>query len=87
MFPVEAPVVLRHRPSCQAVTSNGNSKERLFVDRFGSRRAVCLSSRRNEADEQIGRVQTNMDLVAIDQAVDTTTPAADYWDMMGAKTR
>jgi len=34
---VEAPVLLRHRPSCQAVTSNGTSKERLVVDSFGSR--------------------------------------------------
>jgi hypothetical protein len=47
---------------CQAVTSNGNSKEQLFVDRFGSRRAVCLSRRRNDADERIGRVQES-DLV------------------------
>ena len=53
--------MLRHWPSRQAVTSNGNSKERLFVDRFGSRRA-CLSRRRNDADERICRVQES-DLV------------------------
>src|SRR5439155_3816065 len=39
-FPVEAPVLLSHRPSCQAVTSNGNSKEQLFVDSFGSRLSI-----------------------------------------------
>ena len=38
---------------------NGNSKERLFVDSFGSRRAYCPARRRNEADERIGSVQTN----------------------------
>ena len=58
-FPVEALVLLSHRPACQAVTSNGNSKERLFVDSFGSRLAFCISSRCNEADERIGSVQTN----------------------------
>ena len=63
MFPVEALVLLSHRPSCQAVTSSGNSKERLFVDSLGEPSSICISNRRNEADEQIGCVQTNMDLL------------------------